>query len=385
MLRPSHDAVSRIVRFEKEVDPLTTPRVGRGSFDSNDGSLDYDSCLSPSIGISRSYTEPNERLSALLESLGRGRSSSTIDSTGLDDYDSCVSPIHSPRWSVRDLNEFMRSTEKVSFDQLHALLIDGKITHFLACPSDNPKDPFKLTIAPQIKPRSVIVSGSFNPLHHGHEALAQRAVDEQGGHSSGEYFFEMSTVNVDKGPLSAEEMERRVSYITNKGHCCLLTNAILFDAKAELFPNCTFAIGFDTYVRVINPKYYPKVTGGIDATMARIEAKGCEFFVGGRITQGVYRTLLPSPRRVVSLPFDAPSDPIGVNGTNEFDLVELPPLDGYRAKVVCTRRLSNEAGSANSAEYDACNEEPMSPIFSGITAFRHDISSTEIRSGSIKQ
>ena len=386
MLRPSHDAISRIVRFERDQDvqmaPIVASRGQRCSFDSNsDGILDYDSCVSPSLGISRSYTEPNERLSALVENINRGRSSSTIDSSGQDDYDSCLSPVHSPRWSLRDLDEFIKTNQSPSFNQLHSLLLDGKISHFSACPSSDDPGCFKLTICPKIQPKTVIVSGSFNPLHHGHEALARRAIEEQRDDSSGEYFFEMSTFNVDKGPLSADEMEKRVSYIISRGHCCLLTNAILFDAKSDLFPNCTFAIGFDTYIRVVNPKYYPKVTGGIEATMARIEANGCEFFVGGRVTQGIYRTLLPSPRRHSSSPTITPG--IMTDESNEFDLVELPPASDYRGKTVCVKKVVDDGGSSSSVDFDACNEEPMSPIFSGITAFRHDISSTEIRNGSI--
>jgi len=387
MLRPSHDAMSRIVRFERDPDMLMTPMAtstGRkGSCDSNvEGSLDYDSCVSPSLGINRSYTEPNERLAALVEKIHRGRSSSTTDSSGQDDYDSCLSPVHSPRWSHRDLDDFIKSNRNPSFTELHSLLLDGRISHFSACPSTEEIGGFKLAICPKVEPGTVIVSGSFNPLHHGHEALASRAVEEQGFGNPGKYFFEMSTVNVDKGPLSADEMEKRVSYIVSRGHCCMLTNALLFDAKSQLFPNCTFAIGFDTYIRVINPKYYPRVTGGIEATMARIEANGCEFFVGGRVTQGIYRTLLPSPRRNHSTPSATLLD--SAENSNEFDLVELPPASDYRGKAICLKRITRDDEPTNSTDFDACNEEPMSPIFSGITAFRHDISSTEIRNGSIK-
>jgi hypothetical protein len=225
----------------------------------------------------------------------------------------------------------------------------------------------------------VIVSGSFNPLHHGHEALARRAIEEEGGNSCGEYFFEMSTINVDKGPLSYEEMEKRILYILDKGHPCMLTNAILFDAKAELFPNCIFAIGFDTYVRVVNPKYYPRINGGIDATMARIEANGCEFFVGGRLTEGEYRSLVPSPKsgRRSSSPFMTPTSSQEslileeqVSET-DFELVELPPAGEYRGKAICLKK--------NDDSHRVCKEESISPIFSGIPLFRHDISSTEIR------
>ncbi len=384
MLRPSHDAMSRIVRFEREPDILMTPTAlpagRRGSWDSiTEESIDYDSCVSPAVGINRSYTEPSERLTSLIENIQRDRSVSTIDTSVNDDYDSCLSPVHSPRWSLRDLDEFIKSNKDPSLEQLHALLLEGRITHFSVCPSSESTDGFKVSICPKLKPRSVIISGSFNPLHVGHEALARRALEEQGNDSSGEYFFEMSTVNVDKGPLSVEEMEKRVSFIIGRGHCCLLTNALLFDAKSDLFPDCTFAIGFDTYIRVINPKYYPRVTGGIVATMARIETNGCEFFVGGRVTEGTYRTLLPSPRRSQSTsPFISPDK------FSDFDLVEVPSPNEYRGRAICSKIPTSQNQAHDSPVFDAFKEEPMSPIFSGISAFRHDISSTEIRNGAIK-
>lgn len=378
--------MSRIVRFEREPDILMTPTAisasCRGSWDSiTEESLDYDSCLSPSVGMNRSYTEPSERLSSIIENCRRDRSVSTIDSSGYDDYDSCLSPVHSPRWSLRDLDDFIKSNKDPSLEQLHLLLIEGHITHFSVCPSSEYEKGYKVSICPKLKPRSVIISGSFNPLHVGHEALARRALEEQGENSSGEYFFEMSTVNVDKGPLSVEEMEKRVSFIISRGHCCLLTNALLFDAKSDLFPDCTFAIGFDTYIRVINPKYYPRVTGGMDATMARIETNGCEFFVGGRVTEGTYRTLVPS-QRLGNSSFEPP---IPANQSSDFDLVELPPRNVYRKRAACTKMITTKDESQDAAVFDTCKEEPMSPIFSGISAFRHDISSTEIRSGTIKE
>ena len=375
--RPGNEIISRIVRFDKESDSLTKLEVpsvpGNSPSQSTmdraamDDVPDYDSCVSPSCLVERSKGDAVGRLSLFLDKFRPQLASSEAPTMGEspDDFDSCLSPISTPKWTVHKLEDFKSSGVAPSFSELHSLLAEGCITHFSARPRNGGK---QLEVTPKIPPRTVIISGSFNPLHFGHESLAQRAVAEA-PNSSGEYYFEISTVNVDKGTISAEEMERRVDYIIGRGHSCLITNAILFDAKSELFPNCIFAIGFDTYVRVVNPKYSPRVTGGIEATMARVEANGCEFFVGGRISEGVFRSLASSPKAGNNL-LMLTDDSQGV----DFEIVEEPAPHKFRGPTKCVIPAEDDAIAM-------CNEQPMSPIFSGIPGFRHDISSTEIRLG----
>jgi hypothetical protein len=273
-----------------------------------------------------------------------------------------MSPVSTPRWTLSQFEDFKKSARSRCFSELHALLVEGSISHFVARPSDDAEKAFE--ICPRLRPKSVIVSGSFNPLHHGHENLARKAVQEAKD-ACGDYFFEISTFNVDKGAITAAEMERRVDFIVQRGHQCILSNATLFDAKAELFPNCIFAIGFDTYTRVINPKYYPRLTGGLDGTLARVEANGCEFFVGGRVSEGVYRslTLHHSLRGIHDM--DSSSD----LELNMVELSQLPKPSGSTIQPV------------NAEQEFFCEEEPMSPLFTGLPQFRFDISSTQIRNG----
>jgi hypothetical protein len=321
MRRTSTEILSRIVHFEKSTDTTvsSSPRVLEF-----DESLDYDSCISPVAARSKSIR--SIRLpSFVLDDITREPSWSVVNGTsseGEPDYDSCLSPMSTPKWTIHEYNEFLEDPKSHTFDHCHSLLNDHIISHFLVTPDPSGLSEKILSIQPTIPPRSVIISGSFNPLHHGHEALARRAV-ESTPNSSGEFFFEISTINVDKGVITADEMERRVDFIISRGFSVLLTNLILFDEKSQKFPNTIFAIGYDTYTRVINPKYYPLSNGGLQATMSRIEANGCEFYVGGRVdSTGNYSTL----------------------------------------------------GMVRSA-----SEAAASPIFSPIHGFRHDISSTEIR------
>ena len=361
------DTLSRITQFESsegsDSSPLLRNRAeeyvaSSVANDIREDYIDFDSCWSPTVASERSQGIPRFLLKDLSSTIAARRHSASAED--MHDFDSCISPVSTPRWTPTQLDDYKRTGSGRGFGELYELLVEGYITHFSAHRGERGNK--FLEICPHIPPKTVIVSGSFNPLHHGHENLAKKAVEQAPG-ACGLTFFEISTVNVDKGPLSSLEMERRVDYIIKRGHACLLTNALLFDAKADLFPNCIFAIGYDTYIRVVNPRYYPRVTGGLDATLSRIEAKGCEFFVGGRLTNGIYHALAPSPKARSSSNVEDSMD-------LQFDAVELPI---ERRRMFCKEEPSTS--------HISCEEEPITPLFSGIREFRFDISSTEIREG----
>ena len=96
-----------------------------------------------------------------------------------------------------------------------------------------------------------LLPGSFNPLHRGHTTLAAVAAVWLGV----PVHFELSITNADKPDLPVEEVERRVAQFTGVGPVWL-TRAASFARKAELFPGTAFVLGWDTAVRVIDPKYY---------------------------------------------------------------------------------------------------------------------------------
>lgn len=132
----------------------------------------------------------------------------------------------------------------------------------------------------------ILLSGSFNPLHQGHERLAQTAARVLGQ----PIMFEIPIINADKPPLRYNELERRIEQFRFR-YPVVLSRAPLFVQKAELFPGCTFVVGYDTAERLVDQRYYDG-TSGRDAALARIRERGCRFLVAGRVGKnGVFQTI----------------------------------------------------------------------------------------------
>ncbi len=134
-----------------------------------------------------------------------------------------------------------------------------------------------------------LLPGSFSPLHHGHRQLAQVASQLLGD----EVVYELSVVNVDKPPLEEVEIRRRIAQFEGEARV-VLTRAETFYKKAKLFPGNSFVIGYDTAVRLVEPRYY----GGeeaMHAALAELGAWGSRFLVAGREHKGSYHTLADVP------------------------------------------------------------------------------------------
>ena len=129
-----------------------------------------------------------------------------------------------------------------------------------------------------------LLPGSFNPLHRGHTALAAVAAARLGV----PVHFELSATNADKPELPLEEVERRVAQFAGVAPVWI-TRAPTFEAKSRLFAGSAFVLGWDTAVRVIDPKYY----GGLierDAALRQLRDLGCRLVIGGRLdATGAFR------------------------------------------------------------------------------------------------
>src|SRR5262252_1876362 len=100
----------------------------------------------------------------------------------------------------------------------------------------------------------IIFPGSFNPVHDGHRAVIKHATALTGK----PVVAEISVKNVDKPMLDYREIHERCDSLRQED-CFIgvyLTSAPTFPEKADLFPNRTFLIGFDTLVRIADPRYY---------------------------------------------------------------------------------------------------------------------------------
>jgi hypothetical protein len=134
--------------------------------------------------------------------------------------------------------------------------------------------------------QGALLPGSFSPLHHGHENLAQVASEIL----QAPVAYEISVVNVDKAPLSAEEIRRRIGQFAGRS-TVVLTRAETFHKKSRLFPGVTFVVGWDTAVRLVNPRYYGESEPAMLTALAEIWASGSRFLVAGRQYNGGFYTL----------------------------------------------------------------------------------------------
>lgn len=144
----------------------------------------------------------------------------------------------------------------------------------------------------------LIFPGSFDPLHEGHRQMA-RIAEEIAERSVA---FELSITNVDKPALDYLEMESRATQFA--GQTLWLTRAATFLEKLEIFPQGTFVLGADTFVRLADPKYYGGSAEAADRAVQTIAAKARSLIVFGRARDGVFEEAAklpaPQPLRAIS-------------------------------------------------------------------------------------
>jgi hypothetical protein len=123
----------------------------------------------------------------------------------------------------------------------------------------------------------LLLAGSFNPLHAGHWGLAEAAARLVGGPAA----FELCVANVDKPPLTVEEVTERLHQLAWRAPVWV-TRVPTFAEKARVFPGATFIVGADTAARIIQARYYAEGEAGMARALESFRACGCHFLVGGR-------------------------------------------------------------------------------------------------------
>lgn len=132
-------------------------------------------------------------------------------------------------------------------------------------------------IPPEVNPRALL-SGAFNPLHEGHLDLARAAA----AHLGQPVAFELAAVNVDKPPLENGAILKRMAQFAGRWPI-YASRAPTYVEKARLYPGVVFVVGYDTAVRVLNPRYYDDDADRLAAALAEIRRHGCRFLVAGRV------------------------------------------------------------------------------------------------------
>ena len=136
-------------------------------------------------------------------------------------------------------------------------------------------------------PTRLILPGSFRPLHAGHLRMAEIAAEVVGEPCA----FELSLFHPEKPPLDYLSIADRTARFAGVPGWLLLTDAPTYLDKARLFPSSTFVVGYDTAVRIVEPRWYGGVTGR-DAMLDELEALGSRFLVFGRVdASGQFRDL----------------------------------------------------------------------------------------------
>ena len=122
----------------------------------------------------------------------------------------------------------------------------------------------------------LLLPGSFNPLHQGHIELleiAQQITSKPGA-------YELTVKNADKPALDYLTLNERLTQFTQP---VWLTNTPNFVDKAKLFPDCTFALGIDTMVRIAQSHFYPNGEAGLQQAIEDFNALNTSFLVFGRL------------------------------------------------------------------------------------------------------
>eukprot|EP00667_Euglena_gracilis_P012970 EG_transcript_13353 len=143
---------------------------------------------------------------------------------------------------------------------------------------------------------SVVIPGSFNPLHPGHVGMAEAAIEYfQNKGISARVFFELSMTNMDKPPISDADLATRASQFQGK-YDLIATRTPKFVDKVKLFPGHAFVVGYDTARRILDVKY---AGGCAEARLAELRAvleAGCSFLVAGRLDGERFMTLSDLPQ-----------------------------------------------------------------------------------------
>ena len=128
---------------------------------------------------------------------------------------------------------------------------------------------------------SLILSGSFNPLHECHIELLKASSKEFKKNP----LYEISIKNVDKSKINFNDLINRINQFKSLGKL-VVTNSAKFEEKSNIFKKSIFVIGYDTALRLVDDKYYDD---DFRKSLKIIEKNNCSFLVSGRFINKKYK------------------------------------------------------------------------------------------------
>ena len=96
--------------------------------------------------------------------------------------------------------------------------------------------------------------------------------------------YETSLFHPEKPPLDFIAIRSRLNGFEGRAGRLYLTNAPTYVEKARLFPGCTFVVGHDTALRILDPRFYGGPAAR-DAMLDELEGLGTRFLIFGRIDE----------------------------------------------------------------------------------------------------
>jgi nicotinic acid mononucleotide adenylyltransferase len=134
-----------------------------------------------------------------------------------------------------------------------------------------------------IAPDTILFPGAFNPLHEGHQRIAD-AVFRQTGRP---VVYAITADSPHKPALTFQEMARRAALIRQDSAVLFSEGDPLYIDKARRWQGKHFIIGVDALERMLDPKWGPAVEPMLD----EFRSLWTHFFVAPRIVDGSARGL----------------------------------------------------------------------------------------------
>jgi len=199
--------------------------------------------------------------------------------------------------------------EETTLMELLIQLVEGKLKYLVAKDVGGTATGLAEPVLPG---GMLLLPGSFNPVHEGHEEMGKQAA-KMLGRPCNHVLLELCVTNADKGVIDVESMHRRIEKAVHRGNQVLASGAMLFQQKAEMFPGSSFVVGFDTYRHILDAKYYAPA-GCMDGSspvqqrewtlnaLRQLHRCRVQFVVAGRIDSGDFKTIVTHP--IMDLPQD---------------------------------------------------------------------------------